>query len=225
MQNLWIQQMLEYAETDIHKKRVSVSKQVIQEAIEKTSNPYVSISGGKDSTVVHALCPPDIRRIHHDDEFCLSVTNQYLKSISHLIILKTEAKHTDWFVTNKGENDLSKLDFDCCFLGLRAQENSYRRKHLANYGLIYESKGKIFCNPISWWKIEDVWAFLLSNEIPYNAAYDIMHENGVSPDRQRIGPFANDRAVGYGQLQILKKCFPSDFNRFCSKYPKARAYV
>lgn len=222
---MWKQQMLEYSETDVHKKRVSVSKQVIQEALSKCDNPYVSISGGKDSTVVHALCPSELRRVHHDDEFCLFVTRQYLSTIPNLITLKTESTHTDWFVTNAGDNDLDNFYFDGCFLGLRAEENSYRRKHLANYGLIYESKGRIFCNPIAWWKTEDVWAHLLSNNIRYNSAYDIMRSKGIKPERQRIGPFANDRAVGYGQLQILKRCFPHDFNIFCAKYPKARAYV
>lgn len=221
--------LYEHAETAAHRKKVERSFDIIRKALTMGQRPYVSISGGKDSTVVMELLKEagaKVRRIHHDDEFTLNETREYLLSINNLETLRTEARHTEWFVTNKGFDELTTLDCDLAFMGLRVSENSYRKKYIGRYGPIHVTKIEVIhCNPIAYWSIHDVWAYILSKQVMYNAAYDVMTEKGIPLERQRIGPFANDKAIGHGQLQILKRCFPADFNRFVSQYPKARAYV
>jgi hypothetical protein len=69
--------------------------------------------------------------------------------------------------------------------------------------------------------VRDVWAYIIQNEVRYNAAYDRMTELGIPRERQRIGPFANARALPHGQLDILRRGWPDEFARFAKRFPEA----
>jgi len=78
---------------------------------------------------------------------------------------------------------------------------------------------------VAWWSTLDIWAYIFSRNLPYNHAYNKMDEMGIDLERQRIGPFAVERVLGYGQLQILKRGWPDLYNQFVAQYPEMRAYV
>ncbi|MGH7916951.1 MAG: hypothetical protein ACREQE_05735, partial [Candidatus Binataceae bacterium] len=44
------------------------------------------------------------------------------------------------------------------------------------------------CNPVGWWMLEDIWAFIASHELPYSSVYDRLAEIGVPRHLQRVGP-------------------------------------
>jgi hypothetical protein len=52
-----------------------------------------------------------------------------------------------------------------------------------------------------------------------------MGELGVPPKAQRVGPFANWRALPYGQLALLKAGWPAEFEAFAERHPEARQFV
>ena len=120
---------------------------------------------------------------------------------------------------------ISRLSEKGVFLGLRAEEASYREKHLRSQGPLFQaaSDGKWRSNPISWWNVLDVWAYIMARDIPYNRAYDVMEKMGIPLDRQRIGPFAY--ALGGGSAAILKKGWPDWWNRYIADHPEARQYA
>ena len=131
-------------------------------------------------------------------------------------------------LTAKKLKELAKeKGLDGVFLGLRAEENKQRKIFLRKYSSLYfvQQKQIWYCNPIAWWSVYDVWAYILSNQIDYNKAYDKLSEINIAIDKQRIGPFANERALGYGQLAILKIGWPEEYQRFQEKYPEATAFV
>lgn len=225
----WKQTCLVHAKSIRFQDKVKCASDLCLSVLEQINNPAIAFSCGKDSTVIYHLVKdiaPDIEAFYWDDEFILDESEKYMNRIGDINIRKNEAKHTNWFKTNVGIKD-DLLGFDTVFLGLRAEENSYRKKQLAMYGLAFFSKKHQYniINPIGWWKIIDVWAYIFTTKRDYNKAYQIMAKNYIDYDRQRIGPFANDRAIGYGQISILKQCFPDDYNRFIQKYPIARSYV
>ncbi len=73
--------------------------------------------------------------------------------------------------------------------------------------------------------MRDVWAYIVSNNVSYNAAYDRLAEIGVPLAQQRIGPLAVERVLGYGQIALLKRGWPELWNRYAERYPEVRAYV
>ena len=81
------------------------------------------------------------------------------------------------------------------------------------------------CNPIHDWTWRDVWAYIVSQGLGYNRAYDRLEEMGIEPERQRIGPLAVERALGYGQVAILKRGWPELYNRFVAAHPEASQYT
>ena len=225
-----------YAETSAHKARVVESKKIISSALKAVPQKkwYVAFSGGKDSTVLFSLVREYYSQtpgLWGDDEFYLPETFRYINRVrasgAKIIQIKNKVIHTDWFISNAECNaDPAYLKYSGAFTGLRAQENSYRRKYLRKYGALYNSKKKGWlCNPLAWWKTIDIWAYIYSRKIDYNSAYDRLSEIGVELEHQRIGPYATEKALGYGQMAILKKGWPDEYQRFVKKFPQAGAYT
>ena len=227
-----------HAKSKCFQYKLACARKIIKEAVSKTNQAYVALSGGKDSTVVYNLLrevfqnPP---AVWSDDEWWLPETKQYIErlQISGLDVrqIRTTAWHTDWF-TIAGDYDgipayAKTQDWRLVLLGLREEESSARRVHLRTLGALFFAQSDNFwhCNPIWDWTWRDVWAYIISNGLDYNRAYDRLEEIGVEPEYQRIGPFAVERALNYGQLAILKRGWPDLFNRFASKHPEARLYV
>lgn len=224
-----------HAKTKAFEKKLLQAQKIVTEAYTKCSFWYVALSGGKDSTVVYNLLDKRIPAVFSDDEWWLPETEAYIRGLidnGHDVRwIRTEATHTDWFSTEgdwKGIPDYAAHnDWQGVFLGLRKDENSHRRMHLNRCGPLFYAQSDSFwhCSPLANWSVIDVWAYIYSRQIEYNKAYDKLSEMGIPIERQRIGPLAVERVLGYGQLAVLKKGWPDLYNRFARKYPEARAYV
>jgi len=158
--------------------------------------------------------------------------------------IASNIKHAEWFTSwqdsrpedaewveatkNGGIQTWAKSNnYDLAFIGLRAEESSRRALYLRNMGTChFVVPLKIWqCNPLAWWTVKDIWAYILSTGIEYNRAYDKLSELDVPLDRQRVGPLAVERVLGYGQLALLKRGWPDLYNRFKQKYPEAGQFV
>lgn len=217
--------------------RLQQARAVVKKALDLDLKPYVAFSGGIDSTVVFHLVKeqkPDIIGIWSDDEWYLPETGDYIKRMQQcndIHHIRTNAYHAEWFSVNgdwDGIPDYARsMDMQMVFLGLRQDENSYRRVHLRKFGNLFFAQvdDTWHCNPIHNWSRLDVWAYLHSHNLDYNRAYDRLDEIGIPMNRQRIGPLAQRRVLGYGQLAILKRGWPELFNEFAAEHPEARLYV
>lgn len=226
-----------HAKTKIFHIRLQQARTIIEKALDLDMKPYVAFSGGIDSTAVFNLLKeqkPDITGIWSDDEWYLPETGEYIERMQQendVHHIRTNAKHTEWF-SIKGDWDgipdyAKSLNMEMVFLGLRQDENSYRRIHLRKFGSLFfaQSDDTWHCNPIHNWSRLDVWAHVHSLGLDYNRAYDKLEEMGIAMHRQRIGPLAQRLVLGYGQIAILKRGWPDLFNRFAEQHPEARSYV
>lgn len=225
---------------------------LLTQAKEAGRRPYVAFSGGKDSTVMLDLVRrvfPDAPVVFADDEWHLPETLALLEQVPHLIRVAGPSRHAEWFTAwASGPDHLpagvvwndeiqqgsglatwasSQHDCDTVCIGIRAEENSYRRIHIRALGTLFYAKSRTcwHCYPLAWWSLRDVWAYIASNALLYNAAYDRLSEIGVPLDRQRVGPLAVERVLGYGQIAILKRGWPDLYRRFVARYPEASTYV
>lgn len=232
--------LLCYANTNGFRKKIAVSKRIVRSALDTAGPWYCSVSGGKDSTVVHDLVrleQPGAISLWSDEEYFLPETKEYIDRLtasgSNILRIRGAIKHTEWFTSNEGSEELGKTawaiqnGYQGVFLGLRAEENKKRRLYLANFGELHfaKNRGLWLCNPIAWWKVEDVWAYLLSRGLDYNRAYDKLSDLGIDLKHQRIGPFATEEVLGYGQLAVLRMGWPEQYARFAKKHPQAAQYT
>lgn len=227
-----------HARTQSFAQKMSSARRIVREALEvENTQPYVALSGGKDSTVVYALVReqlPDVPAVWSDDAWWLPETGEYIARLQAESLdvrqIRTTVSHTEWFEVS-GESTMLQYanhqDWSLCFLGLRAEESSVRRMHLRMRGNLYFKPVDDFwyCNPIHNWTWRDVWGYIVSTGMDYNRAYDRLEEIGITPEHQRIGPFAVERVLGYGQMTILKKGWPEMYNRFAAVHPEATLYV
>lgn len=227
-------------------RKVDRARLLVEQAFQINPSWYVALSGGKDSTCVLDLVrdfKPDTPAQFSAREWELPETIDYLRSVPNL--RKTayagfdgeyewaqrwsseQAARGIWpdVIWVEGHEQISKLSEDGVFLGLRADEASYRKIHLASNGPLFqaESDGKWRCSPISWWNVMDVWAYIFARGLTYNAAYDVMERAKIPLASQRIGPFACGFGTGSGA--ILKRCWPEWWNRYAAEHPEARAYA
>lgn len=236
-----------WARTPQHRAAVDRSKRIIADALRTAPSWYVAFSGGKDSTCVLSL----VRAAAPETPAVTSVRQWDLPETEAILAQTANLRRVTYEGFNNGEPWVARWDSRKqarerhpdivflsheqimargaseagVFLGLRAQEASYRKKHLLANGILFDCQksGKVQCNPIAWWTVLDVWGFILSNGVPYNAAYDVMERMRLPLDEQRVGPF--DAALGSGALAILKRGWPEQWNRIAARHPEARQYA
>ncbi|GIV81701.1 MAG: hypothetical protein KatS3mg051_1055 [Anaerolineae bacterium] len=239
-----------HASTRQFARRLDKSREIIAEALSVMQAPYVAFSAGKDSSAVLHLVrsmAPDVPAVWSDDEWNLPETYELVEATPNCYRIAARVWHAEWFTSWDTDNpelpegtiwvDAPRNDglqtfarqqgYDGVFIGLRAEESSARRKHLRTFGTLFyaEKHGVWQCNPIAWWTVQDVWAYIAAYDVPYNRAYDRLAEMDVPLEHQRIGPFAVERVLGHGQLQLLKRGWPDLFNEFAARFPEARNYV
>jgi 3'-phosphoadenosine 5'-phosphosulfate sulfotransferase (PAPS reductase)/FAD synthetase len=239
-----------HARTREYRWRVEAAQRLVSEALATAPSWYIALSGGKDSICVLELVreqAPDTPAVSSVYRWMLLETREYLAGVPNLDRVATchdhgtgwgrnwesreeaEAAGCRWVGTyaRTGTRNIYDRPESGVFLGLRADESAAREWKQKTSGPLFPCKrtGKWQSNPILGWTALDVWAFILTRGIRYNRAYDRMEEIGVPLERQRIGPFAVDKVLGYGPLAILKQGWPELWNEYTAAHPEARLYA
>lgn len=235
-----------HATLPTHRRKVERAREIVRQALATCPSWYVAFSTGKDSTCVLALVREQASATvanHSLHQRMLPESSAYLERTTNVrLVAYQDFDGTDWAqrwssrqaAEDAGARWLEEDEIatrgaseEGVFLGLRADENSYRRVHLRSLGTLYHAQntGKWHCNPIAWWSVEDVWAYILSNAIDYNAAYDKLDAMGVEPQRQRIGPLVVERVVGRGQIAMLRRGWPDIYRNLAFQFPEVSSYT
>lgn len=227
-----------------HKKRLQHTKEVILRAFEITDNWCISCSGGKDSIsmahFINTIKPTPI--FSYKDDLVYPGESQYLIDTAKRYgwdiriheemlwsrvedISRTGGTITDvlgmfsdtfWSAINEN-NDRYKGSF----IGMRAQESFGRRWNYKKRGDIYEmANGFWHAIPIARWEAGDVFAYLVSNDIPIFSLYT--KKGIVPPEKRREGWYipAGDYMRSTGSVVQLKYTYPDLFEKLAELFPE-----
>jgi 3'-phosphoadenosine 5'-phosphosulfate sulfotransferase (PAPS reductase)/FAD synthetase len=170
-----------------YKARIEQAFKNIREIQKKYDILSVSVSGGKDSLVLLDMClklNPKIKVWHWDYGIFMPrpIENEVisiLKTFFHLsepqlTLSYRNSKNAEsttgykaFFAENSNYTKINNIDMN--LLGLRTQESCKRKRRCKN--LIEEQNKCAFpIRDLTW---EDVWAYIISNNISYPSPYDI----------------------------------------------------
>ena len=114
---------------------------------------------------------------------------------------------------------------DGSFIGMRLDESVKRKALFLKQGPLYfaKARGLWACNPLAYWKAADTWAYIVTNNLPYDELYD---KNPIGRENARNGAMCGTRgATFFGRMTQLKQMYPSIFNEFAAEFPEVRHYI
>lgn len=236
-----------HAKTKQYRWRVEQARQRVSEWFSLVTNPYIAFSTGKDSTCVLALVReqrPETPAVYLDadcsypeSEALLRVTPNCIRFPADEPFLDTLARHgldggaeldratmqsTVWGPIKRL---IAEHQFDGVAYGLRAQESHGRRMNAYTRGAVfrYRRDGLWACQPLWDWSYDDVWAFIVTNNLPYCGVYDRMWD--MPEDDQRLSYWAGETKRRWGRYKWLRRNYPDLFNRLAARIPEVRSYV
>lgn len=230
-----------YSHLDRHLNKLVASQKIIKQFLNICDNPYLSWSTGKDSTCVLSLVrlvdkEYNIPIIHFDLGVELPNTDAYKKNFENITTFKPKEDILKVMENNGWESKESRKinfinqftsenNYTGHFMGLRYNESS-ARKNLYKYGAIYKrSDGLWVCNPIYNWTFEDVFAYLISSDIPVHPHYSIKSNQPL--ENRRVGGYVSGRNRGaeLGRFYWFKEQYPEEFKKLADKFPIVKQYV
>ena len=218
MNEQWRKTFLAWAQTEAHQQAVVEARRVIAEALAQSKKPMVSFSGGKDSTAMLHLVlqqKPDVT-VWHWDYGPAFVPREVQAEIENLARrlgvpqLRIETSGIYWRDGRKAKNVFYRVYFgfvaprllqegyDCVFVGIRADESLKRKRRIAaNRSLTAIREAW----PLAKWRWLDVWAYLVSNNVPYLSLYDSRAEL-VGYDQVRFATLFDPEMVDLGAESV-----------------------
>jgi 3'-phosphoadenosine 5'-phosphosulfate sulfotransferase (PAPS reductase)/FAD synthetase len=220
MKPVWKSTFLLWSETDEYLRKVADAKETIRN-ISHSRKCYCSYSGGKDSTVLTHLClsvDPEMLVFHWVNsrwQLPTEIENVVLKNLDSLgaknKLIETSVQYDNYerelpfaifgrVMFGRIEPMLIDRGYNCCFLGLRSEESGKRSRRLKK---AKDVPGRIeTVSPLKEWSWKDVWAYVVSHNLPCLSWYDVQSDIGIGYDRSRFGTFYMD-ATGCSNVDAV----------------------
>jgi 3'-phosphoadenosine 5'-phosphosulfate sulfotransferase (PAPS reductase)/FAD synthetase len=230
MKPIWKSTFLLHAETDEYLENITKAKEALHVAVESHKKTYCSFSGGKDSTVLLWMAlqeKPTMLVLHIDfgrwlmprTIFADICNNAKKQGGRNFRIEGSEQWEKAGRKLPKGgifgkvlfgriEPQLHEEGYDCCLLGLRAEESRKRASRTKDKAWDMATIDTAY--PISHLSWMDVWACIISNKLPYLSHYDDQEAIGIGYDKSRISSFFT---AGRGMMAIHKVMMPEELHQ------------
>lgn len=127
----------------------------------------------------------------------------------------------------KQSDKISKENgYNLHLIGMRKAESRQRRMTLGSRGLIYYAKTRnaFTCCPIGKLTDDDIWAYIISNHLPYISCYDnpLFDRRKI---RNELTYFCTRKAVFQGVVETYKSIYPEIFAELRKNYDGACDYM
>jgi 3'-phosphoadenosine 5'-phosphosulfate sulfotransferase (PAPS reductase)/FAD synthetase len=147
---------------------------------------------------------------------------------------RTATEKCCWLLKKKPLHLLTE-DYDGVILGLRLEENEYRKKSILYHGDYFFStthKQTRIC-PIAFWTTENEWKFQQQEKFKYSKIYDMTNcnEKGhftVSDGKDliiRSGCWKCPQSIPLGSDEWLERSYPRLFGYIMTNMPELSAYI
>lgn len=208
MTESWRSTFLAWSELADYQERIEEAHRNIARSVASRLKAYCSYSGGKDSTVLVHLClsvDPDMMVFHWKFspwQLPGPIEAEVLRNLERLgaknKLIETSPQYAKYkrslpseifyrSLFGRVEPALVEAGYDLCFLGLRAEESGARKRRTKDG---WDKPGKIPTHhPLKDLKWQDVWAYIVSHDLPYLGWYDTQESLGIGYDRSRFGMF------------------------------------
>ncbi len=189
MDKRWRETFFLHSKTKEFFYRVLEAEKTISNTIQKYKKPYIAFSGGKDSTcVLHLVLnqKPDVMVLHWDyGRYYIprEIHKEIIENAKKIGVINLRIETSEQYELQGrnarniiGTEMLEKLiprlideGYDVVFVGLRSQESPKRKRRIKS-GNTLSKMSEVF--PIRGWSWLDVWAYIVSKDIPYLTHYD-----------------------------------------------------
>jgi len=177
------------------RRKLDQSIRAIEEWRGRCSRPIVSVSGGKDSTLLLLLCrqvDPDIIALRADPPNPLPDRQAHVDELKRAMggswstvdypwdvdaVLARDERYPARLKIRALQTEAASLGADGVAIGIRAAESRERRISCYQRGLVYRvASGRLRCTPLAWWTAEEVIGALVSQDAaPLNPVYRRTH--------------------------------------------------
>lgn len=173
---------------------------------------YCGVSWGKDSVVVahmvSGLVPSFplvwVRVEPVANPECALVRDAFLAAhtccydeIATTAARGVDRSHTKALTSGAGFEEAARRYGDRHVSGVRAEESGRRKIGILSRGLTTHRT----CSPLGRWTAGDVWAYLLSHDLPVHPAYAYTLDGALDPGRIRVGALGGHRGTGMGRAE------------------------
>jgi 3'-phosphoadenosine 5'-phosphosulfate sulfotransferase (PAPS reductase)/FAD synthetase len=228
-----------------YNQRVERAKRNIETAFERFETPYVSVSGGKDSTVLHHLvteaCGYDNIDVFHFDQGLLAVPGAkeqveiLLEEYGGVNCVRTTEAMYDESISNEERHShlhsgrhgwirrlTEERGWNAALLGIRAEESADRRDRYSGTPPTHVMGDQLTVAPIHRLTTEDVWAYIVENGLPYHDQYDRKGEllDGIDSRQNRLSSFHSPGLDRFGERTISSFLYPEESNKRKELGPK-----
>lgn len=233
-----------------YQRRIQQAQAFVAEALAACRRPYIAFSTGKDSTVMADLVwqqNSSIPAVYFDADAAFPESRELLEryhAAGKTIInwhteplLETMARVGGPLFSEDATMEstvyapikalVAEYGFDGAFVGLRAEEGLHRNLSITTRGTLFLSQrhGIYSAWPIAWLTFRDVWAYILSQGVDYNAVYDRQFDLGLPWENCRVSYCYGETVASQGRWIILARGWPELFNRLVQAFPEVRRFI
>lgn len=234
MQDLEKRRFELHADATDYQNRIQRAREHVQAVADRFRSPCLHVSGGKDSLVLWHLVSQDCGfdwPVYHFDNGLLNVpgVTEFVRSLADewkatLHVRTSEAANDERMVVEEGHGyngywgQYSSLvkqhGWSVRVLGIRAAESAQRRDRFTGSPPTDSDGDDFAAAPIHHLTTADVWAYIVSNGLPYHEIYDRQGNlfGGMDSRENRLVTLYDEEFDSLGAREISQFIYPGETN-------------